>query len=148
MGQTITAIEPQIVTWENQRIDELLTLQNGTVLVAGREMAENNRDTRRVFAACINEDGETIWRATLDAQENEQCSVTGAMQLEDGRLQLMLNRSREVNHEFEYDLYELATLSADGKLLDRRQLPVGQRAQPGWMRAVRRFFSAIRDTAG
>lgn len=122
-GQTITAIEPQIVTWENQRIDELLTLQNGTVLVAGREMAENNRDTRRVFAACINEDGETIWRATLDAQENEQCSVTGAMQLEDGRLQLMLNRSREVNHEFEYDLYELATLSEDGKLLDRRQLP-------------------------
>ena len=122
-GQTITAIEPQIVTWENQRIDELLTLQNGTVLAAGREMAENNRDTRRVFAACINEDGETIWRATLDAQENEQCSVTGAMQLEDGRLQLMLNRSREVNHEFEYDLYELATLSADGKLLDRRQLP-------------------------
>lgn len=78
-GQTITAIEPQIVTWENQRIDELLTLQNGTVLAAGREMAENNRDTRRVFAACINEDGETIWRATLDAQENEQCSVTGAM---------------------------------------------------------------------
>ena len=122
-GQTITAIEPQIVTWENQRIDELLTLQNGTVLAAGREMAENNRDTRRVFAACINEDGETIWRATLDAQENEQCSVTGAMQLEDGRIQLMLNRSREVNHEFEYDLYELATLSADGKLLDRRQLP-------------------------
>lgn len=122
-GQTITAIEPQIVTWENQRIDELLTLQNGTVLVAGREMAENNRDTRRVFAACINEDGETIWRATLDAQENEQCSVTGAMQLEDGRIQLMLNRSREVNHEFEYDLYELATLSEDGKLLDRRQLP-------------------------
>lgn len=122
-GQTITAIEPQIVTWENQRIDELLTLQNGTVLVAGREMAENNRDTRRVFAACINEDGETIWRATLDAQDNEQCSVTGAMQLEDGRLQLMLNRSREVNHEFEYDLYELATLSEDGKLLDRRQLP-------------------------
>lgn len=122
-GQTITAIEPQIVTWENQRIDELLTLQNGTVLAAGREMAENNRDTRRVFAACINEDGETIWRATLDAQENEQCSVTGAMQLEDGRLQLMLNRSREVNHEFEYDLYELATLSEDGKLLDRRQLP-------------------------
>ena len=122
-GQTITAIEPQIVTWENQRIDELLTLQNGTVLVAGREMAENNRDTRRVFAACINEDGETLWRATLDAQENEQCSVTGAMQLEDGRLQLMLNRSREVNHEFEYDLYELATLSEDGKLLDRRQLP-------------------------
>lgn len=122
-GQTITAIEPQIVTWENQRIDELLTLQNGTVLVAGREMAENNRDTRRVFAACINEDGETIWRATLDAQENEQCSVTGAMQLEDGRIQLMLNRSREVNHEFEYDLYELATLSTDGKLLDRRQLP-------------------------
>ena len=83
-GQTITAIEPQIVTWENQRIDELLTLQNGTVLAAGREMAENNRDTRRVFAACINEDGETIWRAPLDAQENEQCSVTGAMQLEDG----------------------------------------------------------------
>lgn len=122
-GQTITAIEPQIVTWENQRIDELLTLQNGTVLAAGREMAENNRDTRRVFAACINEDGETIWRATLDAQENEQCSVTGAMQLEDGRIQLMLNRSREVNHEFEYDLYELATLSADGELLDRRQLP-------------------------
>lgn len=122
-GQTITAIEPQIVTWENQRIDELLTLQNGTVLAAGREMAENNRDTRRVFAACINEDGETIWRATLDAQENEQCSVTGAMQLEDGRLQLMLNRSREVNHEFEYYLYELATLSEDGKLLDRRQLP-------------------------
>ena len=122
-GQTITAIEPQIVTWENQRIDELLTLQNGTVLAAGREMAENNRDTRRVFAACINEDGETIWRATLDAQENEQCSVTGAMQLEDGRIQLMLNRSREVNHEFEYDLYELATLSEDGKLLDRRQLP-------------------------
>ena len=122
-GQTITAIEPQIVTWENQRIDELLTLQNGTVLVAGREMAENNRDTRRVFAACINEDGETIWRATLDAQENEQCSVTGAMQLEDGRIQLMLNRSREVNHEFEYYLYELATLSADGELLDRRQLP-------------------------
>ena len=122
-GQTITAIEPQIVTWENQRIDELLTLQNGTVLAAGREMAENNRDTRRVFAACINEDGETIWRATLDAQENEQCSVTGAMQLEDGRLQLMLNRSREVNHEFEYDLYELATLSEDGKLLDRRRLP-------------------------
>ena len=122
-GQTITAIEPQIVTWENQRIDELLTLQNGTVLAAGREMAENNRDTRRVFAACINEDGETIWRATLDAQEDEQCSVTGAMQLEDGRIQLMLNRSREVNHEFEYDLYELATLSADGKLLDRRQLP-------------------------
>ncbi len=122
-GQTITAIEPQIVTWENQRIDELLTLQNGTVLVAGREMAENNRDTRRVFAACINEDGETIWRATLDAQENEQCSVTGAMQLEDGRIQLMLNRSREVNHEFEYDFYELATLSEDGKLLDRRQLP-------------------------
>ena len=35
----------------------------------------------------------------------------------------MLNRSREVNHEFEYDLYELATLSEDGKLLDRRQLP-------------------------
>lgn len=122
-GQTITAIEPQIVTWENQRIDELLTLQNGTVLAAGREMAENNRDTRRVFAACINEDGETIWRATLDAQENEQCSVTGAMQLEDGRIQLMLNRNREVNHEFEYDLYELATLSEDGKLLDRRQLP-------------------------
>ena len=122
-GQAITAIEPQIVTWENQRIDELLTLQNGTVLAAGREMAENNRDTRRVFAACINEDGETIWRATLDAQENEQCSVTGAMQLEDGRIQLMLNRSREVNHEFEYDLYELATLSEDGKLLDRRQLP-------------------------
>ena len=122
-GQTITAIEPQIVTWENQRIDELLTLQNGTVLAAGREMAENNRDTRRMFAACINEDGETIWRATLDAQENEQCSVTGAMQLEDGRIQLMLNRSREVNHEFEYDLYELATLSEDGKLLDRRQLP-------------------------
>lgn len=122
-GQMITAIEPQIVTWENQRIDELLTLQNGTVLAAGREMAENNRDTRRVFAACINEDGETIWRATLDAQENEQCSVTGAMQLEDGRIQLMLNRSREVNHEFEYDLYELATLSEDGKLLDRRQLP-------------------------
>ena len=122
-GQTITAIEPQIVTWENQRIDELLTLQNRTVLAAGREMAENNRDTRRVFAACINEDGETIWRATLDAQEDEQCSVTGAMQLEDGRIQLMLNRSREVNHEFEYDLYELATLSADGKLLDRRQLP-------------------------
>lgn len=122
-GQTITAIEPQIVIWENQRIDELLTLQNGTVLAAGREMAENNRDTRRVFAACINEDGETIWRATLDAQENEQCSVTGAMQLEDGRIQLMLNRSREVNHEFEYDLYELATLSADGELLDRRQLP-------------------------
>ena len=122
-GQTITAIEPQIVTWENQRIDELLTLQNGTVLAAGREMAENNRDTRRVFAACINEDGETIWRATLDAQENEQCSVIGAMQLEDGRIQLMLNRSREVNHEFEYYLYELATLSADGKLLDRRQLP-------------------------
>ena len=122
-GQTITAIEPQIVTWENQRIDELLTLQNGTVLAAGREMAENNRDTRRVFAACINEDGETIWRATLDAQENEQCSVTGAMQLEDGRIQLMLNRSREVNHEFEYDLYELATLSEDGKLLDRRRLP-------------------------
>lgn len=122
-GQTITAIEPQIVTWENQRIDELLTLQNGTVLAAGREMAENNRDTRRVFAVCINEDGETIWRATLDAQENEQCSVTGAMQLEDGRIQLMLNRIREVNHEFEYDLYELATLSADGELLDRRQLP-------------------------
>lgn len=122
-GQTITAIEPQIVTWENQRIDELLTLQNGTVLAAGREMAENNRDTHRVLAACINEDGETIWRATLDAQENEQCSVTGAMQLEDGRIQLMLNRSREVNHEFEYDLYELATLSEDGKLLDRRQLP-------------------------
>ena len=122
-GQTITAIEPQIVTWENQRIDELLTLQNGTVLAAGREMAENNRDTRRVFAACINEDGETIWRATLDAQENEQCSVTGAMQLEDGRIQLMLNRSREVNHEFEYDLYELATLSAEGELLDRRLLP-------------------------
>ena len=122
-GQTIMAIEPQIVTWENQRIDELLTLQNGTVLAAGREMAENNRDTRRVFAACINEDGETIWRATLDAQENEQCSVTGAMQLEDGRIQLMLNRSREVNHEFEYDLYELATLSEDGKLLDRRRLP-------------------------
>ena len=122
-GQTITAIEPQIVTWENQRIDELLTLQNGTVLAAGREMAENNRDTRRVFAACINEDGETIWRATLDAQENEQCSVTGAMQLEDGRIQLMLNRNREVNHEFEYDLYELATLSADGELLDRRRLP-------------------------
>lgn len=122
-GQTITAIEPQIVTWENQRIDELLTLQNGTVLAAGREMAENNRDTRRVFAACINEDGETIWRATLDAQENEQCSVTGAMQLEDGRIQLMLNRNREVDHEFEYNLYELATLSEDGKLLDRRQLP-------------------------
>lgn len=122
-GRTITAIEPQIVTWENQRIDELLTLQNGTVLAAGREMAENNRDTRRVFAACINEDGETIWRATLDAQENEQCSVTGAMQLEDGRIQLMLNRSREVNHEFEYDLYELATLSEDGELLDRRRLP-------------------------
>ena len=96
-GQTITAIEPQIVTWENQRIDELLTLQNGTVLAAGREMAENNRDTRRVFAACINEDGETIWRATLDAQENEQCSVTGAMQLEDGRIQLMLDAgSQEV----------------------------------------------------
>ena len=91
-------------------------------MAAGREMAENNRDTRRVFAACINEDGETIWRATLDAQENEQCSVTGAMQLEDGRIQLMLNRSREVNHEFEYDLYELATLSADGELLDRRRL--------------------------
>lgn len=122
-GQSITAIEPQIVIWENQRIDELLTLQNGTVLAAGREMAENNRDTRRVFAACINEDGETIWRATLDAQENEQCSVTGAMQLEDGRIQLMLNRIREVNHEFEYDLYELATLSADGELLDRRRLP-------------------------
>lgn len=122
-GQAITAIEPQIVTWENQRIDELLTLQNGTVLAAGREMAENNRDTRRVFAACINEDGETIWRAPLDAQENEQCSVTGAMQLEDGRIQLMLNRSREVNHEFEYDLYELATLSEDGELLDRRRLP-------------------------
>ena len=122
-GQTITAIEPQIVTWENRRIDELLTLQNGTVLAAGREMAENNRDTRRVFAACINENGETIWRATLDAQENEQCSVTGAMQLEDGRIQLMLNRSREVNHEFEYDLYELATLSAEGELLDRRRLP-------------------------
>ena len=28
-----------------------------------------------------------------------------------------------MNHEFEYDLYELATLSEDGKLLDRRQLP-------------------------
>ncbi len=146
-GQTITAIEPQIVTWENQRIDELLTLQNGTVLAAGREMAENNRDTRRVFAACINEDGETIWRATLDAQENEQCSVTGAMQLEDGRIQLMLNRSREVNHEFEYDLYELATLSADRELLDRRQLPSAS-ALSGLDAGSQEVLSAIRVTAG
>lgn len=122
-GQTLTTIEPQIVVWENQRIDELLTLRNGTVLVAGREMAENNRDTRHVFAVCMDENGETRWRTTLDAQENEQCSVSGAMQLEDGRIQLMLNRTREAGHEFEYDLYELATLSEDGALLDRRPLP-------------------------
>lgn len=121
--ETLTEIRPQIVTWENQRIDELLTLQNGTVLVAGREFAENNRDTRRVFAVCMDENGETRWRTTIDAQENEQCSVSGAMELEDGRIQLVLNRIREAGHEFEYDLYELATLSRDGALLDRRPLP-------------------------
>ena len=45
------------------------------------------------------------------------------MELEDGRIQLVLNRIREAGHEFEYDLYELATLSKDGALLDRRPLP-------------------------
>ena len=121
--QTITMIEPQIVIWENMRIDELLTLQNGTVLLAGQELAENNRDTRCAFAACVDENGAILWRATIDAQENEYCGVSGAMQLEDGRIQLMLNRNREVEHAFEYELYELATLSGDGKLLERRQLP-------------------------
>ena len=105
--------------------DGALGLADKTAVVYGRLCynAENG-SCDGAFAECVDEQGNTVWSLDLAAQNGEDYKPETMMQLEGGDLLMILKRQKdgEQRQSIAYILYDQIRISADGSVLDRREL--------------------------
>lgn len=118
-------LDTQTYVRKDRIADGAVGLADKTAVVYGRLCynAENG-SCNGAFAECVNERGETVWNLELEAQNGEDYKPETMMQLEGGDLLMILKRQKdgEQRQSIAYILYDQIRISADGSVLDRREL--------------------------
>jgi len=118
-------LDTQTYVREDRIADGAVGLADKTAVVYGRICynAENG-SCDGAFAECVNERGETVWNLELAAQNGEDYKPETMMQLDNGDLLMILKRQKdgEQRQSIAYILYDQIRISADGSVLERREL--------------------------
>ena len=118
-------LDTQTYVREDRIADGAVGLADKTAVVYGRICynAENG-SCDGAFAECVNERGETVWNLELAAQNGEDYKPETMMQLDNGDLLMILKRQKdgEQRQSISYILYDQIRISADGSVLERREL--------------------------